>query len=122
MNKGAFVDTDIIMKIGNFRGEKLLSKILLSFGYDLYIHEYLKNEELVYGGQALKQVKEMIGANELTIMYETMLNNQERHEYELALNILSAEMGVNLHRIRDKNAGEAKSMAMAFAKDFEYFI
>lgn len=122
MNKSSFVDTDIVLKIGGYQGEKLLRKILLSFGYNLYIHEYLIQEELIIGGQAVEQLKEMIDSKEIIIMYEMNLGSQELQEYKTALGILASEMGVDLQKKRDKNAGEVKSMAMAFAKDFEYFI
>lgn len=47
--RSSFLDTDIILKIGGYRGEKLLRKILSSFGLELYIHEYLIQEELIFG-------------------------------------------------------------------------
>lgn len=122
MNRSSFVDTDILLKIGGFHGEELLKKILLSFGYDLYIHEYLLQEELIIGGKASEQLNEMIGSEEISIMYESDLDDQELQEYRSALGVLASEMEVDLQKKRDKNAGEVKSMAMAFAKDFEYFI
>lgn len=122
MNRSSFVDTDIILKIGGYQGEELLRKILLSFGYDLYIHEYLLQEELIIGGKALEQLNKMIDSKEISIMYESDLGNQELQEYRSALGVLASEMEVDLQKKRDKNAGEVKSMAMAFVKDFEYFI
>lgn len=122
MNRSSFVDTDILLKIGGFHGEELLKKILLSFGYDLYIHEYLLQEELIIGGKASEQLNEMIGSEEISIMYESDLDDRELQEYRSALGVLASEMEVDLQKKRDKNAGEVKSMAMAFAKDFEYFI
>lgn len=58
--KSSFIDTDIIQKIGGYRNEKLLSKILTSFGYDLYIHEYLIPEELIFGELSIEQLRAMI--------------------------------------------------------------
>jgi len=58
--KSSFIDTDIIQKIGGYRNEKLLSKILTSFGYDLYIHEYLIQEELIFGELSIEQLRAMI--------------------------------------------------------------
>ena len=59
-NNSSFIDTDIILKIGGYHGEKLLRKILMSFGYKLFLHEYLLSEELIFGGSALEQLDEMI--------------------------------------------------------------
>jgi len=120
--KNALLDTDIIMKIGGFAEEKLLSKILMSFQSSLFIHEYLIQEELLTGKLALDQLNEMITNSEVTILKECDLNDNELFEYKSALSILASEMQVDLLKKRCKNAGEVKSMAMAFAKDFEYFI
>lgn len=118
----SFIDTDIIQKIGGYRGEKLLSKILCSFDYNLYIHEYLLQEELILGGSALEQLHDMISANKITVMKISDLTENELEEYNSAAQLLANEMGVGLEKKRDRNAGEVKSMAMAFSKGFEYFI
>jgi predicted nucleic acid-binding protein len=120
--KNALLDTDIVMKIGGFTEEILLSKILLSYQSNLFIHEYLIKEELVINKQAIDQLNNMISSGEVTILEECDLNDKELFEYESALKILASEMDVDLRKRRCKNAGEVKSMAMAFAKDFEYFI
>jgi len=46
----SFLDTDIIQKVGGFKREKLLSKIISSFNFDLFIHKYLVEEELILKG------------------------------------------------------------------------
>ncbi len=120
--RSAFIDTDIILKIGGYKGEKLLRKILCSFGYNLYLHEYLVQEELIFGKLALEQLHEMIESNEITVMSVSDLNDDELNEYNSTLQLLANEMKVDLQRKRDRNAGEVRSMAMAFAKDFGYFI
>lgn len=120
--RSSFLDTDIIIKIGGFRGEKLLSKILCSFGYKNYIHEYLLQEELIFGDVALEQLHEMIEANGIIVMKVSDLTIDELNEYNSAAQLLANEMGVDLQKKRDHNAGEVKSMAMAFSKEFEYFI
>lgn len=120
--KSSFIDTDIIQKIGGYRNEKLLSKILTSFGYDLYIHEYLIQEELIFGELSIEQLRAMISANEITILRITDLTESELREYNATVQLLGTEMKVDLNKKRDRNAGEVKSMAMAFVKDFEYFI
>jgi len=121
-SKSLFIDTDIVIKIGGFHGDKLLKKTLMSFGYVLYLHEYLLDEELVFGESALEQLDEMIKAGEITVMKESDLDADELDEYGVALEVLAREMNVDLQKKRDRNAGEVRSMAMAFAKDFEYFI
>ncbi|MCK4261013.1 MAG: hypothetical protein KAX49_18705 [Halanaerobiales bacterium] len=120
--RSSLIDTDIILKIGEYRGEKLLRKILCSFGYNLYLHEYVVQEELIFGGLALEQLHEMIDSNEIIVMSVSDLNDDELNEYNSTLQLLANEMKVDLRRKRDRNAGEVRSMAMAFAKDFEYFI
>ncbi len=121
-NNSSFIDTDIILKIGGYHGEKLLRKILMSFGYKLFLHEYLLSEELIFGGSALEQLDEMIKLNEIIVMKVMDLTHSELQEYDSALKLLAGVMSVDLSKKRDKNAGEVRSMAMAFAKDFEYFI
>ena len=121
-SKNAFIDTDIILKIGGFRSENLLSRILMDLGYSLYIHEYLVLEELILQGNAQDQFNKMISDNEIIVMYESSLGEDESIEYNSTLNFLANQMNVDLSRKRDRNAGEVKSMAMAFAKNFEYFI
>lgn len=118
----SFIDTDIVMKIGGFNGDKLLEKVLCSFGYNLFLHEYLLNEELIFEGDAREQLKEMISSHKIDIMKESELNEDESLEYNSALQLLATEMDVDLGKPRDRNAGEVRSMAMAFAKDFQYFI
>lgn len=120
--KGSFLDTDIILKIGSYSGENLLKKILCSFGYNLYIHEYLIEEELMSGNKALLQLKDMISANEVIVMKVCDLTKDELREYNSTTTLLANEMDVDLGKKRDHNAGEVKSMAMAFTKGFEYFI
>ena len=120
--KNAFIDTDIIQKIGGFRAENLLSKILLDLGYNLHIHEYLVKEELILQGNALDQFNKMIADNEIIIVRESSLGEDESLEYNSTMNFLANEMNVNLSQKRDRNAGEVKSMAMAYAKGFGYFI
>lgn len=118
----AFLDTDIIMKLGNFKKVDLLSKVLMSLDKKLFVHEYIVNEELQIGENALRQFKDMVNSSEITIMTEAMLSISENQDYQSALNVLSTEMNVNLSKLRDKNAGEVKSMAMAYAKEYQYFI
>lgn len=118
----AFIDTNIIQKIGGYRGEELLSKILCSFGYNLYIHEYVMEEELIFGLDALKQLNDMIEKQDIVIMKVSDLSESELKEYNSAVEQLADEMKVDLTRRRNPDLGEVKSMAMAFSKDFEYFI
>lgn len=118
----AFIDTDIIIKIGGFQGERLLDKILSSYKYNLFLHEYLVEEELVFNQYALEQLDCMIKSGSIKILKECDLSKQERIEYKSTLNLLAENMGVDLKKQRDHNAGEVKSMAMAFAKGFQYFI
>ena len=70
--KNAFIDTDIIQKIGGFRRENLLSKILMDLGYNLYIHEYLVKEELILQGNALDQFNKMISDGEIIVLTGTL--------------------------------------------------
>ena len=51
----SFIDTDIIQKIGGFQGEKLLSRVLNSFEFYLFVHKYIAEEELILGGNAQDQ-------------------------------------------------------------------
>lgn len=118
----SFLDTDIIQKIGGYKREKLLSKILNSFNYNLFIHEYLVVEELIFRGLAREQFDEMVAINEIFIITISNLDSDELKEYNLALSLLSKEMNVDLSKKRDRNAGEVKSMAMAYAKGFKFFI
>lgn len=118
----AFIDTNIIQKIGGYKGEELLSKILYNFGYNLYIHEYLIEDELIFGDFALKQLNSMIEKQDIVIMKASDLSETELVEYNSAIRQLADEMDVDLNKRRDPNLGEVKSMAMAFSKDFEYFI
>lgn len=118
----SFIDTDIIQKIGGYHKEKLLSKILNSFGYNLYIHEYLAREELIFGDFSLQQLNAMISRKEITIIGVDDLTDVELEEYNSTVKLLANEMNVDLKKKRDRNAGEVKSMAMAFAKEFEFFI
>jgi hypothetical protein len=64
----------------------------------------------------------MLDNKQILVMRENELSCNEKTEYNLALKMLADEMNVNLSKKRDRNAGEVKSMAMAFAKDFKYFI
>jgi predicted nucleic acid-binding protein len=118
----SFIDTDIVMKIGGYTGEKLLEKVLCSFGYNLFLHEYLLNEELIFNEHAIEQLQEMINSHKIVIVKESELNKDAILEYNTALQLLATEMEVDLSKPRDHNAGEVRSMAMAFAKDFQYFI
>lgn len=118
----SFLDTDIIQKVGGFRKEKLLRKILISFNFNLFIHKYLVDEELILKGSAREQFDQMISNGEISIMTTQDLNSDELDEYNLAISLLSKEMDVDLSKKRDKNAGEVKSMAMAYAKNFKFFI
>jgi len=120
--KSSFIDTDVILKIGGYSGEKLLSKVLSSFGYNLYIHEYLIQEELIFGESLLEQLQAMISANEITVMGIADLTEIELREYNSTIQLLANEMKVDLTKKRDKDAGEVKSMALAFTKNFNYFI
>lgn len=120
--RSSFLDTDIILKIGDYRGENFLRTILCSFDLELYIHEYLVQEELIFGELALKQLREMIREKEITVMRESDLTTDELNEYHTTVQLLANEMGVDLQKKRAHNAGEVKSMAMAFSKNFEYFI
>lgn len=122
MTKNSFIDTDIIMKIGGIKGQKLLKKIFLSLNCNLFIHEYVMKEELIFGSHALEQLNEMISLNEICIMSERDLSKEESEEYTQAVSLLAKDMNVDLTKKRQKNAGEVKSMAMAFAKNYEYFI
>jgi len=56
----SLLDTDIIQKIGGFRGVPLLKKILLSFDYQLFVHSYIVNEELILDGPARSQFNEIL--------------------------------------------------------------
>lgn len=118
----AFIDTNVIQKIGGYRGEELLSKILCSFGYNLYIHEYVMEEELIFGDTALKQLNDMVEKQDIVIMKVSDLSENELKEYNSAMDQLADEMKVDLTKRRNPDLGEVKSMAMAFSKDFEYFI
>ena len=120
--KNCFIDTDIVQKLGGFKGEKLLRKVLYSFGYNLYIHEYLVNEELIFGEKALEQLRKMINNKEIIVMDVGNLSNDKLNEYLSASQLLAYEMGVDLEKKRERNAGEVKSMAIVFVKKFEYFI
>lgn len=123
MSKDSFLDTDIILKIGAFRCEKFLSEILLDLGYNLYIHEYLIQKELIMQGGALNQFNKMIEAGEIIEIKVSDLNATESAEYNSTLKLLATEMCVDLsNRHERKNVGEVKSMAMAFAKGYGYFI
>jgi predicted nucleic acid-binding protein len=119
---GSFIDTDIIVKLGTYSNGEHLIKVLKSFGYNLYLHEYLMQEELIFGEGTLRILNEMITLNDVVVMKESDLSDSEFQEYNSALQLLANEMNVDLSKKRDRNAGEVKSMAMAFAKDFEYFI
>lgn len=118
----SFIDTDIIIKVGNFPERKMLSEVLLSFGYELYIHEYIFHEEVIFKDSAMVQLQEMLSNGKLIIMSESDLSKDELNEYNAALQLLADELEVNLHSKRSRDAGEVKSMAMAYAKGFEYFI
>lgn len=118
----AFIDTNVIQKIGGFRGAELLGKVLCSFGYNLYIHEYLIKEELIFGEFALKQLMVMLEKQDIVIMKVSDLTESELEDYNSAMEKLADEMKVDLNKKRSHNLGEVKSMAMAFSKDFEYFI
>jgi len=118
----AFIDTNVIQKIGGYKGEELLSKILCSFGYNLYIHEYVMEEELIFGDDALKQLNKMVKQRDIVIMKVSDLSESELEEYNSAMEQLADEMEVDLNKRRNPDLGEVKSMAMAFSKDFEYFI
>ena len=120
--RNAFIDTDIIQKIGGFRRENLLSKILMDLGYNLYIHEYLVEEELILKGNALDQFNKLISDKKIIVIKDSSLGKDESTEYNSTMNLLANEMNVDLSRKRDRNAGEVKSMAMAYAKGFGYFI
>lgn len=122
MSEDALVDTDILLKIGEFRGDGLLAKILLSLGYNLYIHEYLLREEIICGKSAKEQLERMIQSKDIIILRECDLCSAERFDYESALNLMAAAMKVNLLKPRDRNAGEIRSMAMAYSLHFNYFI
>ncbi len=122
MSESAFIDTDILIKLGEFKGHSIIAKILLSFGYNLYIHEYLVNEELILGKSTIQQFSKMVSANEITVLKETDLSTEEKADYDFALKILANEMVVDITKVRAKNGGEIRSIAMAFAKDYEYFI
>ncbi len=118
----SFLDTDIILKIGGFQKERLLSKILMSFNYKLYIHEYIVNEELILKGSAFEQFEEMVAKKEISIIGSSNLENDQLLEYTSALSLLAKEMDVDLNKRRDKNAGEVNSMAIAYALGFKIFI
>lgn len=55
--------------------------MLYNFGYNLYIHEYLVNEELIFGEKALEQLREMINNKEIIVMDVGDLSNDELNEY-----------------------------------------
>lgn len=122
MSEGALVDTDILIKLSEFKGQRLTAKVLLSLGYDLFVHEYLVNEELIMGKATIEQFNRMISSNEIMILKETDLNSQEMEDYSSALKLLASKMEVDITKARAKNVGEIRSMAMAFAKDYDYFI
>lgn len=94
----------------------------MSLNKELYVHEYIVHEELQVGENALRQFNNMLKSSEINIMKEDELSTTETADYHSALSVLATEMKVNLSKPRDKNAGEVKSMAMAFAKEFQYFI
>lgn len=121
-SNSSLIDTDIIHKIGGYRKEDLLNKVLIDLGYNLYIHEYVIDEELLCGENSLRQLNEMITEEQIVIIKESDLTNEEKFNYNTALTLLAKEMNVDLSKKRDKNAGEVKSMAIAYAKDFNYFI
>ncbi len=118
----SFIDTDIIQKLGGYRSDSLLRKFLTSFGGNLFIHEYLVQEELIFRGPALDQFNQMVDEEEITVMSITSLEEDEFIEYNSTVQLLAREMDVDLSKKRDRNAGEVKSMAMAYAMGFEYFI
>lgn len=120
--KNSLIDADIIAKIGSFTGEKLLCKILMSLQCKLFIHEYLVNEELILPGLAKEQFLEMINMNQITIIHVSDLSSNEIIEYESASQVLATEMDIDLHKKRDRNTGEVKSMAMAYAKGYGFFV
>lgn len=120
--KCALIDTDILIKIGSYHKEPLLRKILLSLETDLYIHEYILDEEMISLDFARNQLDEMLAENEIKRIEISSLGTNEQLEYESALDVLSSEMAVDLSKKRDHNAGEVKSMALAFAKGYQYFI
>lgn len=120
--ENSFIDTDIINKIGGFKTENLLARILNSFEYNLYIHEYVVGEELILPGPAKNQLEDMISSKDIVIVSESELSNQEQIDYELTLNVLAKELNVCLRKPRDRNLGEIKSMSMAFVKNYGFFI
>lgn len=64
----------------------------------------------------------MIIEKEVEIVKVADLGDCEIQEYESALIILAEEMGAKLNSSRAKHMGKIKSMAMAYAKGFNYFI
>lgn len=118
----SFIDTDIIYKLGEYSNENLLSKVLLSLDFNLYIHEYILSEELILKNNSKSQLDAMLSNNDITVMRLTDLDESELFEYKSTEELLAKEMNVNLSKVRDRNAGEVKSMALAFTKNFGYFI
>ena len=118
----SFIDTDIIYKLGEYSNEDLLSKVLLSLDLNLYIHEYIMSEELILKNNSKNQLEAMFSNNKISVMRLTDLNESELVEYKSTEELLAKEMNVNLSKVRDRNAGEVKSMALAYTKNFSYFI
>ncbi|MCT4612612.1 MAG: hypothetical protein N4A47_04500 [Clostridia bacterium] len=122
MKNSAFIDTDIVIKIGNYEGEDLLKKILGSYDYDLYIHEYIIKEELLSSENAKRQINEMIEEETLRVFLESSLNLDEKIGYSLTKDLLSKDSDKKLDDKPRKNLGEILSMSAAYVKGYSCFI
>jgi len=120
----ALIDTDIIIKLGVYKGRDYLYDIVKAINFDVLIHEYIKNEELLQPENAIKQVDALINDGYLKVVSKSDLNTTETTEYESTLALLESEFSIKRTGATSKrnDEGEKRSLSYAFVKKKKAFI
>ena len=93
--KSAFIDNDIIVKIGQYSDGVYLRDILVSLDCKMYIYEYIYNVELKLWHKQYSIIENMVDKKEIEIIYKTSLSVTQRCAYDSAFNLLAIELELN---------------------------
>lgn len=121
MNK-ALVDTDIIIKLGKYEGEDFLYQIFKAIPYDLLIHKYNIEEELLQPENAVRQINQLLSDGFLNVVSRCDLSSIEKSDYDSTLSILEVEFSKVRKKKKRNDEGEKRSLSYAFVKKYKMFI
>lgn len=107
------LDADICFKLGRFLNSEFIKRVIPHVAHEVFIHEYVYENELLTGHTGKPQMEELVKAKVVTVLKERELSERDRESYDNTVTLLCQVMKGKNYFNDNEHRGEIVSLAMA---------